>query len=388
MNCRHGGTTRPWAADTTKAEKAGVLCVSRFDELSSMLKNGPLRPPDPPVAVHGLLRLFGLGALARAAETGFLSGLEPPEHTRLKKIIDPFFYKSSVNRLEPWIESIAEQLLDEVDGKKEFDAVSDFATRFPALVMARVFGFPESDHVAMSRWAHRISPLADQELRPSTFVLGLMASVQFRKRVLRLVHERKDDPKDDLLSALAEAHYKDDGITSDQVAGLAILVLTAGQITVTHLVASCILLLLQSPSVHADLKKRPEAIAPFVEEALRLYSPFQRLPRVLTEDVVANGKAFPRGSPVRLMVGLANRDQERFERPDDVDLNRRDPRHLAFGAGRHFCLGLHLGRLEANVAVRSVLRRFPDLSLVDEEVTWRPGTKFLGLSKLRVRAGR
>lgn len=380
--------TRLCAADASKKTDARFFCMDRYEDVSTILKDDRFGTPNPPSEIHSLLRLLGLGDLARSAETGFLSSLNPPEHTQLRKIVEPFFQKQAVASLEPRIETIVEHLLDEVDGSKEFDLVADYATRLPSAVIAEIFGFPNAENEKLSRWANRIAPLVDHELRQSALVMGLIASFKLRRRILHVVRERNEEPKDDLLSALADAHYGELGITMDQLVGLAVFVFTAGQITIADLISSCLLQLLRSPEALAEVKKRPDAIERLVEETLRLNSPLQRTARVVTEDVVVNQETIPRGSPVRLMLGVANRDNNRFQRPDSLDLNRPNSRHLAFGAGRHFCLGLHLARLEVKLAVGAILRRFPDLTLASDELALRAGTKFHGLSELRLRTAK
>ena len=229
--------------------------------------------------------------------------------------------------------------------------------------------------------------MVDAETRGPMALLGsLIAFFRFRGRVLRLVAERKDNPKDDLLSALAGAHHGTGTLTRDEVVGAATLTLTAGHVTTRHLLTNSVHLLLQNPDVLAQAQQDPTGFDKITEEAIRLLSPLQTTGRVTTQDVEVAGRKIPAGSKIRLFLGAANHDPRRFKNPDKFDTERPNPRHLGFGGGIHYCIGIHLARVEVRIALRELFRRFPNLAAVDDGVKWGASRKFPGIATFRVRA--
>ena len=357
----------------------------RYEDVSGILKDRRFGSPPPPTKILSMLRFAGFGKMVSAVETGFLSMLNAPDHARLRRIVEPFFNRRAVLALQPRIESILDGVLDSIDEGDVFDVVSQIASQLPARVIVEIFGFPAKDTDRLNTWAHQLAPLGDQELHGSALAPGLLAFWRFRRCLMQQIRERKDNPRDDLISALAAAHYGEPGISMDEVVGVSVLTFTAGQTTITHLIGSCILRLLQHPEIAQQAKEDPDCIERIVEEVLRIQSPLQRVTRMALEDVMRKGQLIPKGTTVRLLLGAANRDPNRFECPEEFNLERPRGHHMAFAAGTHFCFGLHLARLEAKVAIATVMRRYPDLIAMNAEHSWRVGTKFHGLSELPVK---
>ncbi|MEM6728417.1 MAG: cytochrome P450 [Pseudomonadota bacterium] len=358
-----------------------------FDEVSAALKDRRFGAPQLPGRVLRLLRLVGLSALANAAEFGFFASLNAPDHTRVRKVMDPTFSPRAVKAREPQIRATVTEFLDRLEGRDTFDLVADFAAPLPAWIIADVFGFPPEERDAVRRWTDDLLPIVDAETRRNALVRSVMAFFRFRRRVLAIVRKRKDDPRDDLLSSLSEAYLKTRTITRDELVGSAALALTAGHVTTRHLLTNCVRLLLQNPDALARALSDDAALETVIEETTRLLSPIQTTGRVTTEEVDVAGHKIPKGAKIRLFLGSANHDARRFERPREIDVDQRVRRHLGYGGGIHFCLGIHLARVEVRIAIKELFRRFPNLAAIEEDVTWGRSTKFLGVERFPVHAG-
>ncbi|MEO0676351.1 MAG: cytochrome P450 [Pseudomonadota bacterium] len=359
-------------------------CIYRYEDVSAALKDKRFGGAKTPPNVLKLLRRIGLSALANAAEHGFFASLDAPDHTRVRKVMDPTFAPRSVKARAPQITQIVHQFLDRLEGRAEFDLVADFAAPLPAWVIADLFGFPEEETDAVRRWTDDLLPMVDPEIRKNALLRSLWAFFKFRGRVIQIAKLRKDDPRDDLLSALAEAHHKTATITRDEMIGSAALALTAGHVTTRHLLTNCVRLLLDNPAVLERAQADPELYGVVVEESARLLSPLQTTGRVTTEEVELADQTIPQGAKVRLFIGAANHDPRRFEAPAAFDVDRGAGRHLGFGGGIHYCIGIHLARLEVKIALTELFRRFPDLRAVDDELDWGASRKFLGMTEFRV----
>jgi cytochrome P450 len=200
----------------------------------------------------------------------------------------------------------------------------------------------------------------------------------------RVVAERRAQPRDDLLSALARAEEAGDRLSADELYTNAALLLVAGNETTTNLIGNGLLALLRHPDQLARLKADPALVPTAVEELLRYDSPVQFTARLLKEEITVGGKALPSGQMVLLLLGAANRDPDQFANPDQLDVGRAENKHLSFGLGSHFCLGAQLARLEARVAFQTLLRRMPGLRLEGPEPQYRPHFNLRGLKALPV----
>ena len=360
-------------------------CLSRYADVAAALKDARFgAAPASPVLLRAL-RGIGLGGLADVIASGMLVALNPPDHTRLRKVLDPFFHGKALERLKPRVEEIVEDLFHCVEKTGRFDLIADFAAPLPTYIIAELFGFSKEEAPRLKQWSHDLAPLIDSELQRSSLLRRITAFLAFRRRIKKVLEERWREPRDDLLSALAQAHHGTGELSQAEAVGTVIFVLIAGHATTTHLIGSSMQLLLDHPEELSRLRADPILIDRVLEEALRMESPIQRTGRVLLEEIELHGQRLPRGTKIRLMIGAANRDPRRFENPDQFDLSRPDNRHVGFGGGIHQCIGLHLARLEAKLALGTLVRRFPQLERVGEDLRWVPGTKFRGLAELAVR---
>lgn len=305
---------------------------------------------------------------------------DPPEHTRLRRMVAAEFTTRRVAPLGPRIREIAEELIDVFAGKGEVDLVPDFADPLPALVIAELLGVPREDWPRFRRWSSEIvRPASDDEQLGSQLLMGQYLAEQ--------IERKRHEPGTDLLSVLitGPAHEK---FSEEELHGTAFLLLLAGHETTTHLIGNGTLALMTHPDQYALLRERPELIPGAVEEFLRFDGSVERSTyRYATEDLEIAGTPIPRGSVVQVALGSADRDERHFADADRLDVARAPQAHLAFGHGVHFCLGAPLARLEADVAFEALLRRLPDLELAvpADQLVCRSSEVVRGLESLPLR---
>ena len=311
---------------------------------------------------------------------------DPPDHARLRALANRAFTPRAVEGLRSRIEEIAEGLLDDLPAADPVDLIGAYANWLPIMVIAEVLGAPVTDRRRIKRWSDDWALLISSSSRPAAEVaLRGAVSGLFLQRYLRgLIRQRRAHPGNSLLDALIAAEEDGDVLTQDELIANAILLLVAGHITTTNLIGNGLLALLHHPEQLRALQEDPSLMPSAVEEFLRYDSPIQFSGRVASSDLELNGHVIPAGQTVVIGLGAANRDPAQFPEPDRLDIRRPENRHLAFGAGVHFCLGAALARLEGQIGIGAVLQRFPDLRLAAEEVVWRRTGVLRGLERLPV----
>lgn len=317
---------------------------------------------------------------------GFLF-LDPPDHTRLRRLVSKAFSPKVVKALEPDIADMVDGLLDAVAGQDRFDAVRDLAYPLPVAVICRLLGVPLEDEPQFS-WA---SGLLAQGLDPFVAFTGqaqgvdewLEAGLWLRGYLRDLLDKRRAHPADDLMSALIAVEESGDHLTEDEIVATCNLLLVAGHETTVNLIANAVLAMLRHPQYWAALGSDPERASGIVEETLRCDPPVQLMGRIAGTDMTIGGTRIPKGDTMMLLLAAAHRDPAVTDRPDEFDPTRSPIRHLAFGLGAHFCLGSPLARLEAAVALSSVTRRFPGARLAAEPV-YKPHVTLRGMASLEV----
>lgn len=359
-------------------------CVLRYHDVAAAFKDPRLRAAKLPPAILNALRRIGLGSFATIADTGVMVTLDPPEHTRLRHLVEGFFRNRTIRTWHERVEALADELLDRCGKRRQMDIVTNYAALLPTMVITQLMGFPREDHLRLKRWSDDLAPMLDTDLQ----VLGLAragrALVAFREYLAHVVEQRRRVPRDDLVSTLVHTESGDDPLDESELLGMCVFILGAGHVTTRNLIANGVLSLIRYPDQMARLRAQPALLESTVEEVLRFESPIQRTGRVLSEDVQLDDTLIPAGAAVRLMIGSANRDPRRFANPDTLDIGREDNRHVGFGGGAHACLGLHLARLEGQVALGALLRRFSRIKLATNSLTWIPGEKLRGLKSLPV----
>ncbi|MFD2422748.1 cytochrome P450 family protein [Amycolatopsis pigmentata] len=305
---------------------------------------------------------------------------DPPGHTRLRKLVAKAFTTRAVVRLRPRIESLTEELLDGMADRDDVDLVADFAAPLPITVICELLGVPENDRDKFGDWARTIvSSVGDQRLAD--------AAGHFRAYLADLVTRKRADPSADMLSDLIAVTDGGDQLSEDELVAMASLLVIAGHDTTVNLIANGTLNLLRAPEQLAALRADPGLVPAAVEELLRYEGPVHLgTARFTTGPISVGGVEIPAGEFLAVSLASANRDPERFEDPDRVDIARQTAGHLAFGHGIHHCLGAPLARLEGTIAIGRLIDRFPRLRLAadPETLTWRFSTLMRGLEKLPV----
>jgi cytochrome P450 len=261
--------------------------------------------------------------------------------------------------------------------------IGDFAAPLPAIVIAELLGVPAEDHRRFKQWSSELiaaTPVAD----PSRIPLFQQALERILDYMRGIIAERRRAPGADLISGMIEAQEERDALSDAELLATSNLLLIAGHETTTNLIGNGLLALLRHPAELARLRANPGLLPGAIEELLRYDSPVQATARVATEDVTLGAETVTKGALLFTLIGAANRDPEVFPEPDRLDVGREDNRHLSFGFGAHYCLGANLARLEAEVAFRALLDRFPKLALETEQVQYRPNPFLRGLVSLPV----
>ncbi len=298
---------------------------------------------------------------ASSAPTLMLVNHDEPEHAPLRRLVSAAFTRRRIEALRPWMGSALKALWDEL-GEGEVELVSAVAARVPALVMARLLGFPESDARLLERWAPAFMLSAD--LTPEQRNASNAEMVRYVTDHVARVIAGKGVPWDHLTAALLKAEVEGTRLSPDEVARFCITLLVAGAETTTGLIANVVYELAQRPVLRDQVARDAGLIDPFIEETLRLTGPPQRLFRIATRDVQIRHATIREGDWVALFYAAANHDPEVFPEPEQFRLDRPNlNQHLTFGRGVHFCLGAHLARLEVSSVVASLLERFPGVEL-------------------------
>ncbi|WP_225823817.1 cytochrome P450 family protein [Streptomyces naphthomycinicus] len=298
---------------------------------------------------------------------------DPPDHTRLRRLVSKAFTARRIAGLRPRIQEITDRLLDAVVPAGHADLVADFALPLPVTVIGELLGVPVDDRHDFQRWADTLL-LRDEPIPDPAVVDG--AWQQMHAYVSKHLEAKRARPGGDLLSALVTAHDDEQKLNDDELIAMTFLLLVAGYVTTVNLIGGGIAALLAHPEQLTLLREDPALLPRAVEEFLRYDGPVSPgIARFAREDVEIGGVSVPRGATVLVASAIADRDPARFPDPDRLDITRQDNGHLAFGHGIHYCLGAPLARLEGQIAIGTVLRRLPGLALAvpRSELGWRPG---------------
>jgi cytochrome P450 len=307
---------------------------------------------------------------------------DPPQHTRLRRLVAKAFAGPAIRDLQPRITSIADSLLDDISARTTVDLIDNYAFRLPIAVICELLGVPDDDKADFRSWtAVVVSDTATNEERAA-------AGVTYFTYLTKLIAERTDDPRDDLLSQLIIAKDHEDRLDQHELIAMLLLLLIAGHETTVNLIGNSVLELLREPAIAERLRANPEAIPAYVEEILRFQGSLHlATARYTTAPITLGDQDIDADEFILISLAAANRDPARFAEPDRIDLERPESRHIAFGYGIHHCLGAALARMEATTAISRLLATFPDLSLDGEfsDLTWLKSLLIHGLTSLPVR---
>jgi cytochrome P450 len=310
---------------------------------------------------------------------------DPPEHSRLRKSMNPGFSPSAIERLRPRVSSAVDDLLRELESVAEPDLIRDLAYPLPVRVISRLLGVPESLHARCVSLSNDFSTWLGNPMRTAASARTAQAAVRELVAIFEtVIRERVSSHEDDLLDLML-AIARQAGMAPEELHAQCVLLLGAGHETTRNLIGNAIYTLLRHPEALADVQRNELALPAAVEEVLRYESPVQAYSRATAEDIDFEGVRIPAGASVFFMIAAAHRDPRRVPDPDRFDINRKHNRHLAFGADAHVCLGSTLARLEGQIAIGETLKRFPTLKLLDPEPAWSPIYALRGLKHLPVR---
>jgi pimeloyl-[acyl-carrier protein] synthase len=331
------------------------------------------------------LNLSALNPIAKVMVRQMLF-LDPPDHTRLRALASAAFTPRRVEQLRSHIQDVMNTLLDTVVDKGCMDVIEDFASPAPAIVTAEMLGVPARDHVQLKTWSQDFAEmLGNFQHNPDRFSRVLSSVENLCTYFQTEMHEQRTSPRDGLIRAMMEAEVDGTSLTEEEIVANLIVTMVGGQETTTNLIGNGLLTLLRNPEEMERLRNDSSLIPSAVEELLRYESPSQHTARLAPADVQLGNRQIRKRQAVIAVMGAGNRDPERFEEPDRLDLARKDNRHLAFGWAAHFCFGAALARLEGQIAFETLLRRLPDLKLdTKAPLQWRHNLGLRGLTALPV----
>ncbi len=318
--------------------------------------------------------------------TATMLSIDPPDHTRMRNLVNKAFTPRVVEAMRPHIQEIADSLLDAVADPNRLDIVKDLAIPLPIIVIAEMLGVSPSEREQFKVWSTDIAGvLGSGGEAQDTMERARSSSEALAEYFAGIIEERRRAPREDLISALIAARDRSDVLSQDELLATCVLLLVAGNETTTNLIGNGMLALLRHPEQRRRLQDDPSLIAAAVEEMLRYDGPVQATSRVPVEDLDFRGKHFKQGQVVITFLGGANHDPAQFPEPERFDISRQDNHHLGFGQGIHYCLGAPLARVEGQIAVNTLLRRFPDPEPDFEQPEWGPSFILRGLRSLPVR---
>jgi pimeloyl-[acyl-carrier protein] synthase len=301
-------------------------------------------------------------------------GADPPDHTRLRALIQKAFAPRALEAMRAPVQAIIDAQLDAVATRGDglLDIVRDLANPLPVIVIAQMMGVPASDGPRFKHWSDDVMRFQSggraslDDMRTSQTAL-----FDFRAYLEALFAQRRAEPRDDLVTALVQAEDQGERLSEIELLATCVTLLVAGHETTTNLIANGMLALLRNPDQLDQLRARPELIGSAVEEMLRYDTSLQRNRRIVGEDLEFGGQQMRKGQFVMQVIGAANRDPAAFADPERFDITRNPNPHIGFGRGIHFCLGAPLARIEAPLAIQALLRRFPNLRLTGDQLDWR-----------------
>ncbi len=340
------------------AEQADAWVVSRYDEVRAILTQPELFSSDAMGAV-----LTGQRNLGPAGMRVVIL-MDPPQHTGFRNLVSRGFTPRRIAALEPRLRELVARSMQTLREAPAFDLISALAVPVPVTMIAELLGVETERLADFKRWSDEIiAGVSGSQRRAGVGDFSSIASpmAEFREYFQKIIEEREREPRDDLLSVLVRARERDTALQPEEIITFALTLLIAGNETTTNLIGNMVMLLLDHPEQIEHVRKDRSLIPNLIEETLRFESPLQFNFRRVCSEVEIAGTTLPKDSIVMPLIGSANRDERRFERPDDFDVRRSDLGHLAFGFGSHFCMGASRARLEAQVCVEALLDDLPRL---------------------------
>jgi cytochrome P450 len=367
-------------------EDYGFWCCAGHKQVSALLRDRRFGRQILHVATRGQLgwpeRPAHLAPFD-AIEQHSLLELEPPEHTRLRSLVNRAFVTRRVERLAPSIAALADSLVDGFERRGAVDLIETFATPIPVRVIAELIGAPTDDSALLLDWSHKMVAMYQFEPTRAAEDAAAQASLDFSSYVRRLMAERRRRPRDDLISQLIAVETNEGRLSEDELVTTVILLLNAGHEATVHAIGNGVKTILENGLVAHFATAEERTLSVMIDELLRFDPPLHLFTRYALENMEIDGVGLRKGERIGLLLGAANRDPSVFAEPDRPDLARAPNPHVAFGAGIHFCIGAPLARLELNIALPILCRRLPALAFA-ETPRYRDAYHFHGLEALKV----
>ncbi|AJH74150.1 cytochrome P450 family protein [Bacillus cereus ATCC 4342] len=364
-----------------KTELGAEWLITRYEDALPLLKDNRLKKDPANVFSQDTLNVFLTVDNSDYLTTHMLNS-DPPNHNRLRSLVQKAFTPKMVAQLEGRIQHIADDLLNEVERKGSLNLVDDYSFPLPIIVISEMLGIPKEDQAKFRIWSHAVIayPETPAEIKETEKHLS-----EFITYLQYLVDMKRKEPKEDLVSALILAESEGHKLSARELYSMIMLLIVAGHETTVNLITNTVLALLENPNQLQLLKENPKLIDAAIEEGLRYYSPVEvTTSRWADEPFQIHDQTIEKGDMVVIALASANRDETVFENPEVYDITRENNRHIAFGHGSHFCLGAPLAKLEAKIAITTLFNRMPKLQIKGdrEEIKWQGNYLMRSLEEL------
>jgi len=357
--------------------------VTRYADVMTVLHNFSAQCAPSPEKLNSM----GLADMSPIAQVMMRQMLfmDPPAHTRLRALSSQVFAPKRVEVLRNHIQEIVNGLIVSVAESGHMEVMADFANQLPTIITAELMGVPHGDIHQLKAWTAEFAEILGNFQHNPDRASDMLRNVEEMSAYFREeIQSVRKHPREGVINALLTAEINGDRLSEDSVIANCILVMVGGQETTPNLIGNGMLSLLRNPDQMEMLRSDLCLVISAVEELLRYESPSQHTTRLAPEDTELGGKKILKGQSVIAVMGAANRDPERFPNPDKLDITRKDNKHVAFGAGAHFCFGAPLARIEGQVAFETLLRRFGNIALTSEPLAWRENLGLRGLLALPI----
>ena len=373
--------------DPVHASPIGTWMLFDYDDCFQLLRDPTLSVDEKNLANFDQERLAAFldavdGDVEELERTSIL-GIDPPDHTRLRRLVSKAFTPRTIEALRPRIQELVDEALDRILAQGQADVISELAFTLPFDVISEMLGMPEGETQALRSWSEDIVKTLDPIITEDEIKAAVVANRAMDAHIANVISWKRENPADDLLTAMIEAEEDGDRMSSQELSDQVGLLFIAGHETTVNLIGTGIAELLGRPD-QAQMIRSAELTMNGVDELLRFVSPVQMSRRITTQDIEMQGRTIPTGTMVMAALASANRDDAKWGATgDELDLTRDGAgQHLSFGSGIHYCLGASLAKLEGQVAIGSFIKRFPNATIVDQQFNGRINLR--GLERLIV----
>ncbi|MEK4838119.1 MULTISPECIES: cytochrome P450 family protein [Bacillus] len=355
--------------------------ITRYEDALPLLKDNRLKKDWTNVFSQDIKNMY-LSVDNSDHLTTHMLNSDPPNHSRLRSLVQKAFTPKMIAQLDGRIQRIADNLISDIERKGTLNLVDDYSFPLPIIVISEMLGIPKEDQAKFRIWSHAViaSPETPEEIKETEKQLS-----EFITYLQYLVDIKRKEPKEDLVSALILAESEGRKLSARELYSMIMLLIVAGHETTVNLITNTVLALLENPNQLQLLKDNPKLIDSAIEEGLRYYSPVEvTTARWAAEPFQIHDRTIEKGDMVVIALASANRDETVFENPEVFDITRENNRHIAFGHGSHFCLGAPLARLEAKIAITTLFNRMPELQIKGnrEEIKWQGNYLMRSLEEL------